>query len=500
MLLRCVSWSAVSSDEQARPDKESLPEQKKLNREFIESIAQLFPGFEGVLIEELEVVGSRSIIRFEDAIEAHDAYRRLDEMIRERSFDVLVCRRRDRLGRETALAVTIEALCLQAGIVVAPRGSLPTSLDPTQIRQNEGQRIVSLLESHFASAEIREFMRRSREGRIKRAKDGKFAAKVPWGWQEEFDSKGNRRIILDEYAAKIIRYALVTLYLEGGMPNRTIVSTLNDKGYVTQRGKPWTRAAVRNLLNRVERYAGWAEFNAHSKRGGKYVRAEGEWPPILSKEEAEAILSERKSRRGKSYNSQRLFSRTATCEQCGASIIVASNRDSRRSDLERVTYRCMDRCRGSYITEERMKEALLDAIEWLTEQANRELVLLNMPDRTAALKNRISSTEAKLDDLNQQQRRADHAYVTLGRLSDENYTKISDDLAAKMKAVEAELSDLTWQLADADYERNLGQRLDAVANAGRAVLDKDPAIANTWIRKHFRLYVADNEVSRIEYL
>ncbi|MCL4835552.1 MAG: recombinase family protein [Caldilineaceae bacterium] len=498
--VRCVSWVAVSSDEQARADKESLPEQKRLNLEFIEDLAKYYPGTQGVLVAELEVIGSRSIIRLEEAIKAHDAYRRLDEMIRERAFDLLVCRRRDRIGRETALITTIEALCLQAGIIVAPRSSLPHQLDVAATRQNEGQRIVSLLESHFASAEIREFLRRGREGRAKRAKDGKFASKIPWGWRAAYDEDGTRHIHIDTSAAATIRYALLTLYLENGMPIRTIVDVLNQEGYRTQHGKLWTRAAVRNLLNRVERYAGWAEFNTESKRGAQYVRAEGKWPPIITKEDAQAIQEERTSRAGKSYNAERLFSRTATCETCEGSIIVAGNVDSRRPHLVRVTYRCINRCRGSHITDERMKEALLDAIDWLTKQANREQVLRDLPNRTTTFQAQIAAAERNLADIKEQRDRADHAYIVLARLTDENYTKISDDLNAQEKAIAGQLADLHSALADAEYEQNLRGRLDDIASAGRAVLEGDTATANAWIRKHFRLYVAGNEVSRIEYL
>lgn len=498
---RCISWIAVSSDDQAAPDRESLPDQRRRNLEFIQSLGRYYQGEAGNLVEELEVVGTRSIIRFDEAVETYPAYRRLEELIRNRAFDLLVCRKRDRLGRETALVATIESLCMRAGILVVPRDSLPASLDAHSTGQDEGRRIVSLLESHLAGAEVREFVRRSRVGKERRVRDGKFVAKVPWGWTVTYDAAGKALVEIDPQAASALRFALLECFLERNMSFRAVARAMNERGFRTPRGRLWDKGPVRNIFSLVDRYAGIAEYNRQSKRGGSYLRSAGKWPPILTPAERDAVRAEMERRHVPvSYNYERLFSRVALCDRCGGSIVVSKAHDSRRPLQKMVTYRCTNKCQGSHVTEGRMDEALRDRLEWLSDPINRQAIAADMPDHTDSIRKLLNEAQAELDRLAEQRRRADHAYVVLGSMSDEGYGEIMEAVNRQTRTAQARKDQLEAGLKDAEDARRIGDRLEEAALVGPSYLDGDPAAANAWMRRNFRLYIRDNRVSRIENL
>ena len=89
--LRCVSWTAVSSDPQA--EKESLHDQKRLNHQLIENIGRHYPGYTAELVADLQVVGTRSIVDIADAVEAYpDAYGELMRLLKGGDIDAIVCR------------------------------------------------------------------------------------------------------------------------------------------------------------------------------------------------------------------------------------------------------------------------------------------------------------------------------------------------------------------------------------------------------------------------
>lgn len=91
--LRCVSWTAVSSDPQA--EKESLHDQKRLNYQLVANIGRHYPGYTAEVVADLQVVGSRSIIDIADAAEAYpDAYGVLLDLLKGQQIEAVVCRLR----------------------------------------------------------------------------------------------------------------------------------------------------------------------------------------------------------------------------------------------------------------------------------------------------------------------------------------------------------------------------------------------------------------------
>jgi len=135
-LYRCVSWIAVSSEAQA--ERESPADQKKRNVEFIENLDHHYPNSRGMLVATFTMAASRSITLLSDACALHEQYAELVEMVRSRAFDLLICRSRDRLGRTLPLVAALEKLCLDYGVVVVPRMSLPPTISYRELAKAEG--------------------------------------------------------------------------------------------------------------------------------------------------------------------------------------------------------------------------------------------------------------------------------------------------------------------------------------------------------------------------
>ena len=214
-----------------------------------------------------------------------------------------------------------------------------------------------------------------------------------------------------------------------------------------------------------------------------------------------AVLNEQESRVGarRSVNSHRLFSRTAFCEKCGGRIVLYMTKDRRYKDKERIGYRCTNRCRGSYIYENRMREALLAAIDWLSSQAHREQIIAAIPDRTRELQSEIDRLNQALRDVQRQRDKINHAYITLGTLKDSEYQALMTDAKARESAINKALAKIMTSFQDAQHRAQLEQRLIDISQRGHEIMQGDPAVANTWIRQHFTLYISDNRISRIEY-
>ena len=485
--LRFVSWAAVSSLPQTK--KVSLDDQLQTNREHVER-------HNGQLVTELVVPGeSRSIVLFEEAARRIEAYARLKELIDTKSFDVLIYLDRSRLGRKASLSMAVVELCHEAGIATYETENPPTTIQANGSTSHD-EMLIGAIKSVGAQQEIQKLVERRKRGMIGRVKRGDFPNRVPWGWIVRYDAQGHPSYEVDTDAATVIRFILLDLYLEQNMPHRTIVRELNRLGYRTWQNKAWTPSSLRNLFLLVNRYAGWAEYNINSNE--PTVRAEGNWPAIITKEQAEQIQHEMIVRSHGSHNWQRLFSRTSTCDLCGANLVVAGTYDN-NPDQEYVTYRCRNRYRGSWIPQERLYEAIREAIAYLSNAANREAILREVPDRTAGIQAQIAHVQRRLAQIQQQRERANRAYIELERITIDEYDAQMANIQKRQAGELAELKRLENALREAEHEQGLAARLEEIAAAGLEKLNGPTNEANAWIRSYFRIRVANNRVVRVEY-
>jgi hypothetical protein len=76
--------------------------------------------------------------------------------------------------------------------------------------------------------------------------EGAFGEEVPYGLRVSDDC---RRLVVDEAENKIL--LLMMDLLAQDFSYSAIVSDLNEKGYRTRKGKPWSRIAVFNMMPRL---------------------------------------------------------------------------------------------------------------------------------------------------------------------------------------------------------------------------------------------------------
>jgi hypothetical protein len=67
--------------------------------------------------------------------------------------------------------------------------------------------------------------------------------------------------------------------------------------------------------------------------------------------------------------------------------------------------------------------------------------------------------------------------------------------------IHAELTACQDRLQALSHAEQREQRLYTIRGIGSSLLNQDDAkVANAWLRQHFRVWVADNQVQRVEYL
>lgn len=492
--MRFASWAAVSSLPQAK--KISLEDQLAVNREHAARHG-------GDVVAELVVPGeSRNIVLFEDACKIQ-AYAQLRDMIAARSFDVLIYLDRSRLGRKASLSMSVVELCHEAGIITYETENPPARLDGTQTSHDE--MLIGAIKSVGAQREIQKLQERHKMGMIARVQAGKLPAAIPWGWVAVYDIAGQRTIQTDPAAAAAVRTILLDLYLAQGLGHNMIADRLNEMGIITPTGAgQWQKGNVQSILRLVWRYAGYGEVNRRSDR--PYTKAPGNWPPILTEEEAQSIQDEQKrrvyGRRG--VATAYLFSGVVHCAECGARMSYATTQRNRPTQHRQHSLRCPRHPaiphRHTHISEPKVRAALDEAIAYLQSPDNRAAVLTDTQHNNAAqIEAEIAQQQAQAAQTQEAIHRADDAYVS-GRMDAERYQRQVERLTAQAAATGQRLAELDALQQQSAHEEKRGERLEEVAASGPSVLAGEIRTANAWLKRHLRLWVEDNRVTRIEYL
>jgi DNA invertase Pin-like site-specific DNA recombinase len=489
--LRCLSWIAVSSDEQAKADKASLTDQHNGNVKFIESIATLYPGYSGFLLGELCVTDSRKITLFEDAKARYPEYQQLFDMIRGRTIDVLVCHKWDRLGRTESLVVTIRDLCFENNIVVVARESMPNTLDVAKLRQDEGYRVSGMIQAWGAGREVREIGRRVREGRANSVRNnGRFMGPLPYGYRWQYDSDGTKRAVIHHEEASIIRMVLLDLYIGRNWGRPAIAAEMNRRNIPTPEGKQWGINTVAMLLHRVRVYAGFVEFN---KLGdSEYILAQGNHPPILSADEA-AIIERDIEMRSSGTRRVHPFSGVCECADCGGPMYT-SYREHKNN--RRYYMRCSP-CSYS-IREDLIIDALHAVVDEIADSDSFEYIDDN--DRIA---NELGEQIRRINDVIADNEKAVDRLLDAYESGDIDKARLQERIQTRQTDIDRlrqELSQRAQELAQYQNSGALSDRVQEIRDDGHAMIDlarTEPIEVQRWMRAHFRIWISRNGIERI---
>jgi DNA invertase Pin-like site-specific DNA recombinase len=495
---RCVSWVAVSSEEQAK--RASPDVQRVANRRFVEETLPVTYGVRGELVIELELADTRSIIELSEAAATYpESYGVLYELLRqkERAFDVLVCRSADRLGRTRTLISTIEELCEAQGVViVCVAEGLPASLDA---RQREGSSYGAANRGAAAKEEIIRLKNRRdigmRETRLGLKK--LFPGKAPFGYAYKMrltDDGPVQDIIVVPEEAATVRRLLVDLYLGEGLGTQAIAARLNEEKRQAARGGSWTFGTVGTVLERVKRYAGWIEFNKDAQTGKEHVTVRGNYQQIITDAELAAITAERTERAKRPVRRRHALTGVVFCDECGKQLTYHSF--ERKGEPVQTL-----RCARSYCTKRVEVRLYLvhEALRAFVEEVRalyhtntlRAFVAASAQD-PAGIDRQIAQAELTRKRLAESRRRTVRAYTDLQAIEEEEFVRRLRDVDGRLAAVDAELDRLQDQRAGIAETESRVARAEEVAERGLSMVEKmdsDPAAANVWFRRHVRVWV-----------
>lgn len=473
--LRWASWVAVSSAPQAAEDKISIPHQRQLNQEHCARHG-------GEIIAELLVPGeSRHIPTWEEACTEVTAYALLRDLIVRKQIDVLVFYDRTRLGRMASLIMTIEALCLRAGIAL-----YETTNPPAEIKagyQYE-RSLIGAIGAVGAQQEIEKLKERRRIGMINRVQRGEFAGRPNWGYRYHFAADGTRSVEVDEDAAHVVG-KIFALYLEGN-GTVAIAGELNGHGYRTPNGRPWIKSTVRAILTSGAIYAGYAEANRKSQRGAPLARGRGAWQPLITEEQwqqVEAEMSDRKSNRHLPQTPYRLSS-VCFCSVCGALMSYQRNRNYRG---QHFVYLVCSRHPPRHCVREDLILATVEATIVAASEGRIEAASADN-ETIAGLQAALDENKKRLDALQNAFALADNAYITQ-RMDIDRYDAQVVLLRGQQTALEQDRVRLLGRLRqETGRTPRAAKMLDIAQNGLSMLYDPDTAKSNRWLRQIFRVW------------
>ena len=485
--MRAVIWCAVSSEEQARDDKASLQYQESLGRDHA-----MRHGLD--VVDVITSDDSRTITLYEDACRnPRLGYARLDEHLRRRDFDVLLYMDTTRLGRKANLGMTVMERCLDHGVRLYDCSNPPASLDAPQ---TETDRYVRAFHALNSQGEIDKLRKRNQFGMSNRIRRGNIANSTVWGYSITYDRDGTPAITLDANVAAIVR-DVFAMYLDGhGTPR--IAELLNAAGTPAQSGT-WTPSAVRNVIRRVWRYAGYAELNVRTTANRPYIRARGNWQPAIDDATAERVVAEQAYRASNRRvpDTPYLLSGICICGTCGAAMHVQQHVRKSRNNYRWMSVSCDKHTPGEYASYAhvlRFVRAMLTTLDLAAIAAAEDDDALSAitasMDRQRAI---IAAAEAALA------RAADE--YTDGAMSVDNYRRQVQRKQAQIDAANAELERLD-QRAEAERQQgNRRARLLRASEIGLAMLEHpDPTTANAYLRSLLRVTIHANRVQRGNWL
>jgi DNA invertase Pin-like site-specific DNA recombinase len=496
--IRFASWTAVSSRAQA--EKESLPDQRRLNHAFVADLPRHYPGYTGSVVADLEVVGSRSIVELSDAAALYpDAYGELLRLVRAGAIDAIVCRSRDRLGRTDALIVTLERFCLEHGVIVVPRQSLPATLNLKTLRDSEGAGLLGVIESHFAHSAVRRIVNEHERGMIERvAKRKQFPSHLPWGYRYHYSETGARTVVIDPPAAAVIRYILVDLFLDEDLGRVAIVQRLQAEGCLSPSGASWDYDTLRKVFRIPDRYAGYILVNRVTKNARPFTRVRGDHPAIITDDELARIQAKSEAL------TTRLdppFSVLAGAVWCAvANQPMYTVHASRTPPVTHFRcYHCEKYGPGRHsITEARLLAVAKLAIQQLLADADARAAMhqLHAADLTR-IDAELAGVDAARERLLAKERRLLHTYVHLADTQLEWFDAQMQAIQAERAALLATENALLAQRASVESAESSADNLAALQALGdRMFTDASPAQLQRWLSSCIRIYVKAGERDR----
>lgn len=241
------------------------------------------------------------------------AYQAMLEAARTGTIDAIVCWHPDRLYRRVKDLEELIEVCDKARVPIATVNAGHVDLTtPT------GRLVAGLL------AQVAKYEGDHKAERWKRSYEQRRKAGTPFGSGPRMFGYTRCGEVIETEAA-VIRW--VAGEMMSGQSLHTLCIELDAKGVKTTLGNRWTSTPLARLMSNP-RLAGWVTLRGE-------IVARGDWPPILTDEQSEAVRALIAGRKRRLVHPRVAVLRgVAVCGKCGAAL-----RTGRRGDKKR-TYRC----------------------------------------------------------------------------------------------------------------------------------------------------------------
>jgi site-specific DNA recombinase len=334
-------------------------------------------------------------------------YRRLVEMVKAGTIDVIVVWHNDRLTRSPRELEDLVDLVDATGITIATVTAGDYDLaTPTG-------RMVARIVGATARGESEHKSERNR----RKARELAEAGKLTGGGTRPFGYDDDRVTIRDD-EAELIRDAASRVL--GGEGLRAIVRDWHDRGVVTPKGRPWKLTPLRRLLQS-------ARISGRKEHQG-VIAGPAVWPGIITPAQSDrlrAILSISRPRRApRKY----LLTGLAVCGRCGTKLVARPRQD------RTPCYVCPGVTEGGCgkirVLSSPLEELIADAV----------IAALDTPKLANALDASKSPAADELAALRTQEDELARMWARR-ELTKEAWQSASDEIAKQMDAIRAELDD-----------------------------------------------------------
>ncbi|PKR82802.1 recombinase family protein [Heyndrickxia camelliae] len=193
-----------------------------------------------------------------------------------------------------------------------------------------GRMFISLV-ALMAQWERENLGERVRMGQIEKARQGKYSAKAPFG----FDKDKNDKLVINEDEKQIVDDMVEKI--KQGYSIRQLADYLDNSGFPPIRGYKWHIASILTILKNPALYGAtkWRDEIIENTHEG-----------IMTKEEYEhllQILSERQNKKKRKVNSFFVYQMKLICPNCGNHLTSERQTYTRKKDghiTEHNQYRC----------------------------------------------------------------------------------------------------------------------------------------------------------------
>ena len=223
-------------------------------------------------------------------------------------------------------------------------------------------------------------------GQIEKARQGEYAAKAPYGFNKDENSK----LIINEEEKKVI--LLMISKIKQGNSIRQLATYLDENGIPPIRGYKWHIRTVLDVMQNP------ALYGAIKWRDEIYENCH---EPILSKKDfsqLQKMLSNRRNHKKRETNSIHIFQTKLICPFCGNRLTCERARYYRKKDQQTVEtnhYRCqacaLNKQKPIMVSEKRMESGFKDYMRNLVIKDVSEIK--EEPGLKEELTNRLSKIE-----------------------------------------------------------------------------------------------------------